>query len=44
MILALVVIGAFAGVSVWALVAVLQAKRLIESQRMIGESAESWSS
>jgi hypothetical protein len=35
-ILALVVIGAVAGVSVWGLVAVLQAKRLTESQRMIG--------
>ena len=35
-ILALVVIGAFAGVGVWGIVAVLQAKRLTESQRMIG--------
>jgi len=35
-ILALVVIGAFAGVGVWGVVAVLQAKRLTESQRMIG--------
>ena len=35
-ILALVVIGALAGVGVWGLVAVLQAKRLTESQRMIG--------
>lgn len=35
-ILALVVIGAFAGVGVWGVIAVLQAKRLTESQRMIG--------
>ncbi len=35
-ILALVVIGVFAGVGVWGVVAVLQAKRLTESQRMIG--------
>ena len=35
-ILALVVIGAFAGVGVWGVVAVLQAKRLTESQRMMG--------
>ncbi len=35
-ILALVVIGAFAGIAVWGVVAVLQAKRLTESQRMIG--------
>jgi formate-dependent nitrite reductase membrane component NrfD len=34
-ILALVVIGVFAGVGVWGVVAVLQAKRLTESQRMI---------
>jgi hypothetical protein len=33
---ALVVIGAFAGVGVWGVVAVLQAKRLTNSQRMIG--------
>ena len=35
-IVALVVIGAFAGVGVWGVVAVLQAKRLTKSQRMIG--------
>ncbi|PYN79775.1 MAG: hypothetical protein DMD96_15795 [Candidatus Rokuibacteriota bacterium] len=35
-ILAFVVFGAFAAVGVWGLVAVLQAKRLTESQRMIG--------
>ena len=35
-ILARVVIGAFAGVGVWGVVAVLQAKRLTESQRVIG--------
>ena len=35
-ILALVVIGAFAGIGVWGVVAVLQAKRLTQSQRMIG--------
>ena len=35
-ILALVVIGAFAAVGVWGVVAVLHAKRLTESQRMIG--------
>jgi hypothetical protein len=35
-IVALVVIGAFAGVGVWGVVAVLQAKRLTNSQRMIG--------
>jgi len=35
-ILALVVIGAFAGVGVGGVVAVLHAKRLTESQRMIG--------
>ncbi len=34
-ILALVVIGAFAGVGVWSIVAVIQAKRLTQSQRMI---------
>jgi hypothetical protein len=34
-ILALVVIGVFAGVGVWGVVAVLQARRLTESQRMI---------
>jgi hypothetical protein len=34
--LALVVIGAFAGIAVWGVVAVLQAKRLTKSQRMIG--------
>jgi hypothetical protein len=33
---ALVVIGAFAGVGLWGVVAVLQAKRLTNSQRMIG--------
>jgi len=36
MIVALVVIGAFAGVGVWGVVAVLQAKRLTNSQRMLG--------
>jgi len=35
-VLALVVIGAFAAVGVWGVIAVLQAKRLTESQRMIG--------
>jgi hypothetical protein len=35
-IVALVVIGAFAGVGVWGVVAVLQAKRLTGSRRMIG--------
>ena len=35
-ILALVVIGAFAAVGVWGIVAVLHTKRLTESQRMIG--------
>jgi hypothetical protein len=35
-IVALVVIGAFAGVDVWGVVAVLQAKRLTDSQRRIG--------
>ena len=35
-ILALVVISAFAAVGVWGVVAVLRAKRLTESQRMIG--------
>jgi hypothetical protein len=35
-ILALVVIGSFVGVGVWGVIAVLQAKRLTESQRMIG--------
>ena len=35
-IVALVVIGAFAGVGVWSVVAVLQARRLTDSQRMIG--------
>jgi hypothetical protein len=34
--LALFVIGAFAGIGVWGVVAVLQAKRLTQSQRMIG--------
>jgi hypothetical protein len=34
-ILALVVIGAFAGIAVWGVVAILRAKRLTESQRMI---------
>ena len=38
-ILALVVIGAFVGVGVWGIVAVLQATRLTESQRMIGVGA-----
>ena len=38
-ILALVVIGAFAGIAVWGVVAVRQAKRLTESQRMIGVGA-----
>jgi len=32
----LLFIGAFAGVGVWGVVAVLQAKRLTKSQRMIG--------
>jgi len=36
MIVALVVIGAFAGVGVWGVVAGLQAKRLTNAQRMIG--------
>ena len=35
-IVALVVIGAFAGVGVWGVVAGLQAKRLTNAQRMIG--------
>jgi hypothetical protein len=35
-ILALVVIAALAGVGGWGVVAVLQAKRLTDSQRMIG--------
>ena len=35
-ILALVVISAFAAVGVWGVVAVLRAKGLTESQRMIG--------
>jgi len=35
-VLALVVIGAFAAVGVWGVIAVLRAKRLTESQRMIG--------
>jgi hypothetical protein len=35
-ILALVVIGAVAVIAVWGVVAVLRAKRLTESQRMIG--------
>jgi hypothetical protein len=35
-ILALVVIGAFTAIGVWGVVAVLQATRLTESQRMIG--------
>ena len=35
-VLALVVIGAFAAVGVWGVIAVLQAKRLTESQRIIG--------
>ncbi len=34
-ILALIVIGAFAAISLWVMVAVLQAKRLTQSQRMI---------
>jgi ascorbate-specific PTS system EIIC-type component UlaA len=34
-ILPLVVIGAFAGIAVWGVVAVLRTKRLTESQRMI---------
>ena len=34
-ILALVVIGAFAGVAVWGVVAVLRAESLTEAQRMI---------
>jgi hypothetical protein len=35
-IVALVVIGAFAGVGVWGVVAGLRAKRLTNAQRMIG--------
>ena len=35
-IFALVIIGAIAGVAVWGVIAVLQAKRLTQSQRMIG--------
>ena len=35
-ILTLVVVGAFAAVGVWGVVAVLQAKWLTESQRIIG--------
>ena len=35
MILALVVIGAFAAVGVWGVVAVLQAKSMTQSQRMM---------
>ena len=35
-ILALVVIGAFAGIAVWGVFAVVRAKSLTESQRMIG--------
>jgi hypothetical protein len=34
-ILALVVIGAFGGIAVWGLVAVLRAERLTDAQRMI---------
>ena len=34
-ILALVVIGAFAGIGVWGVVAVLQAKSMTQSQRMM---------
>jgi len=34
--LALFVIGAFAAIGVWGLVAVLRAERLTEAQRMIG--------
>ena len=36
MILALIVIGAIVGVGVWGIVAVMQTKRLTESQRMMG--------
>ena len=35
-ILALVVIGAFAGIAVWGIVVVLRAKSLTKAQRMIG--------
>jgi hypothetical protein len=35
-ILALVVIGAFAGIEVWGVIAILHARRLTESQRLIG--------
>jgi hypothetical protein len=35
-ILALIVIGAIVGVGVWGIVAVMQTKRLTESQRMMG--------
>jgi hypothetical protein len=38
-IFALVIIGAIAGVAVWGVIAVLQAKRLTQSQRMIGVGA-----
>ena len=34
-ILALIVIGAFAAIGLWIMVAVIQAKRLTQSQRMI---------
>jgi hypothetical protein len=34
--LALFVIGAFGGIGVWGLLAVLRAERLTEAQRMIG--------
>ena len=37
-ILALVVIGAFAGIGVWGVVAVLQAKSMTQSQRMMAIS------
>ena len=38
-ILALVVIGAFAGVAVWGVVAILRAESLTEAQRMIAAGA-----
>jgi hypothetical protein len=34
-IVALIVIGAFAAVGIWGIIAVLQAKRLTDSQRMM---------
>ena len=38
-IFALVIIGAIAGVAIWGVIAVLQAKRLTQSQRMSGVGA-----